>query len=128
MLFLIKKGNLGEQETSYKNIKKLPLKPIQHVVWFESWRVFPDPVPLSLPLSFLYYPISVKAKDPKLLNVIGVVVCVQCAFLTRMESNADFDFDVRHMPHLKCSDTVQNVQRHVGHLCCVTVTITVWNS
>ena len=33
-----------------------------------------------------------------------------------MQANADFDFDVGHVPHLEGADTVQDVQTHVGHL------------
>lgn len=45
-----------------------------------------------------------------------------------MESDTDFDFDTGHVSQFERADTGQDVQRHVGHLGCVPVTVAGWNS
>ena len=45
-----------------------------------------------------------------------------------MQADTNLDLDVRHVPHLEGSNTVENVQGHVGHLSCVASTVPVWNS
>lgn len=49
-------------------------------------------------------------------------------WLTRVESNADFDFDAGHVYHFERANAGQDVQRHVGHLGCVPVAVAAGNS
>lgn len=44
-------------------------------------------------------------------------------FLTWVQSNTDPAFEVRHVPHFKGPDAVEDVKRHVGHLCSMAVAI-----
>ena len=43
--------------------------------------------------------------------------------LTGVQTNPDPDFEVRHVPRPKGPDAVKNVQGHVGHFSCVTVSV-----
>lgn len=45
-----------------------------------------------------------------------------------MKADTNLDLDIRHVPHLEGSDTVEDVQGHVGHLSCVASSVPVWNS
>lgn len=47
---------------------------------------------------------------------------------TRVQANPNPDFEFRHVPHLECPNAVQDVQRHVGHLCCMTIAVPVGDS
>lgn len=48
--------------------------------------------------------------------------------LTGVQTNTDSDFEIRHVPHLEGPDAMEDVQRHVGHLSCVTGAVPIGNS